>query len=303
MPVYNGDTFLAAAISSILAQTFDDFELIISDNGSSDRTEEICRQFAASDPRIRYIRQPKNLGAARNFNFVLQEARGRYFKWAAHDDLIEPDFVEKCVAELDADQKCILAFPRTILIDESGDPQMGYLDLMNTTSDDTAERFRRYMVPHVGEPNPIFGVMRRDIVAERCEFGNFVSADLVFLGHLPLLGTIRLVDEPLFLRRIHPGISVNTHPDHLSREEWFTGQKAKGLRFRNLRLIREFARLINSVQMSKSEWIRCYVVLMEWAWRGRQRFLKEFALPFYANGFPTRFGQWVHARILATSKS
>jgi len=94
MPVYNGEKTLVAALDSILSQTFSDFEFIISDNASTDKTEEICRQYAINDSRIRYIRQKENLGAAKNFNYVLNEASSKYFMWATSDDIKSPDFLE-----------------------------------------------------------------------------------------------------------------------------------------------------------------------------------------------------------------
>jgi len=94
MPVYNGERTLAAAIESILAQTWPDWELVISDNCSTDATEAICRGYAAGEPRIRYLRQPVNQGAHANFRCVLDQARGEYFMWAAADDLRSADFIE-----------------------------------------------------------------------------------------------------------------------------------------------------------------------------------------------------------------
>ncbi|MBU2601981.1 MAG: glycosyltransferase [Actinobacteria bacterium] len=93
MPVYNGAVTLRSVLDSLFAQTFEDFELIVSDNASDDETEEICREYAARDARVRYVRQPRNLGAAANFGFVLREARGEYFMWAAADDTRSSDYV------------------------------------------------------------------------------------------------------------------------------------------------------------------------------------------------------------------
>ena len=90
IPVFNGERFLAETIESILAQTFKDFEIVISDNASTDRTEEICRSYAARDPRIRYNRNDTNRGAAWNHNRVFELARGEYFKWQSHDDFCAP---------------------------------------------------------------------------------------------------------------------------------------------------------------------------------------------------------------------
>ncbi len=94
MPVFNGAQFIQNALDSLLSQTVTDFELIISDNASTDETENICRKYAEQDSRIRYVRQPRNMGSAFNFKFVLDEARGEYFLWAACDDVRSPDFIE-----------------------------------------------------------------------------------------------------------------------------------------------------------------------------------------------------------------
>ena len=93
MPVFNGERLIRAALDSLLAQSFSDFELIISDNASTDGTERICREYAGRDKRIRYIRQLANIGGVPNFKFVLDEARGEYFMWSACDDIHSPDFV------------------------------------------------------------------------------------------------------------------------------------------------------------------------------------------------------------------
>jgi glycosyltransferase involved in cell wall biosynthesis len=302
MPVYNGEKYLSLAISSILSQTFSDFELIISDNGSSDRTQEICEYFAASDARVHYIRQPKNMGAAWNFNHVFELSRGEFFTWHSHDDLLEPTFLEKCLEVLTADAGCILAYPKTIIIDDDGNPVLGYIDYLAIESDDPARRLHRYLIPPGGEPNPIFGLMRRDAFLQTSGFGSYVSADRVFLSEIALVGRSREVAEPLFLRRLHPGISVRTHADHLSREEWFAGGTSRGLRFRNFRLVWELGRSIWRATISPSERLRCYLVLSEWAWRSRVFFVMELALPFYANGQPTALGRWLYTLVWGRSK-
>lgn len=94
MPVFNAEKTLASAIESIIHQCFSDFELIISDNASTDGTAEICRNYAASDSRIRYVRQRENIGAANNFRFVLMEARAKYFMWASSDDTRSLDYLK-----------------------------------------------------------------------------------------------------------------------------------------------------------------------------------------------------------------
>ena len=121
LPVYNGEAHLAEALDSLLAQTFSDFELIISDNASTDRTAEICRAYAARDPRIRYTRQEQNRGAAWNYNRVFALASGRYFKWFSHDDLCSQNYFERCVEILERDPAVVLSYGKTTLVDESGE--------------------------------------------------------------------------------------------------------------------------------------------------------------------------------------
>lgn len=102
LPVYNGEKFLQKKIDSLLKQTNKDFELIISDNASTDSTPTICQEYALKDKRIRYFRQGKNMGAIQNFKFVLQEAKSNYFAWTAADDIILPEFFEKNIKILDS---------------------------------------------------------------------------------------------------------------------------------------------------------------------------------------------------------
>ena len=121
LPVYNGEAFIADAISSFRAQSFDDFELIVSDNAWTDATEDIVREFASADPRIRYLRSETNVGANRNFNRTYYFATGEYFKWAAHDDVVEPTFIERCVSVLNDDPTVVLVHSRTSYIGGNGE--------------------------------------------------------------------------------------------------------------------------------------------------------------------------------------
>jgi glycosyltransferase involved in cell wall biosynthesis len=123
LPVRNGEATLHAAISSLLAQDFTDFELIISDNASTDHTEEICRSF--DDPRIRYIRQPRDLGWCGNFRFVLEVARAPYFAWGASDDTWTPGFLSDNVAVLDARPTVATSMGAVIMGDETNPRRLG----------------------------------------------------------------------------------------------------------------------------------------------------------------------------------
>src|SRR5215471_13265296 len=117
--VYNGERFLEETLVSILNQTFTDFELIISDNASTDRTGQIAQAYAERDNRIRYYRSEKNMGAGWNVRRVYELATGKYFKQAAADDLLEPDFLRLCVEALENDPSCVVAYPKTKVVDEN----------------------------------------------------------------------------------------------------------------------------------------------------------------------------------------
>ena len=142
LPVYNGERFLAQALDSLLGQTLQDFELIISDNASTDGTADICLDYAARDARIRYIRQPSNIGAPRNWNFVALEARGRYFKWASADDFCDPRMLEKCVAVLSADPSVVLCYGRACIVDEETGEHRPFAHDFSAVDPRPSERFK-----------------------------------------------------------------------------------------------------------------------------------------------------------------
>ncbi len=239
LPVYNGDDFIREAIESILSQTHGDLELLIGDNASTDGTEEICRDFERRDRRVRYIRRERNIGAVNNYNALVPIAKGAYFKWAAHDDVLAPTFLAESVNALERDPSVVLAMPRTMLIDEKGaslrysPEQDGFVndrgmcfpkapdDNGAVTSSDPVERFAAivFMTVLCAE---IFGVMRRPLLDRMPLQGNYYGADKVFLADLSLRGRFWLGEEPLFLRRCHARqysiIGVNSAS---YRAQWF----------------------------------------------------------------------------------
>jgi len=295
MPIYNGARYAAGAIESVLSQTYGDFELIISDNASTDATEEICRSFAASDPRIRYIRQPKNQGAAWNFDHVFDVSRGRYFRWAAADDLMAPRLIERCVEILEADEGCVLAYPATIFIDAAGNEKSCYLDTMASDSADPVKRFGRLMALGIGRTNPVYGLIRSDVLAKTGGMGAFMGSDHVLLGELAILGRSTMIRETLFLRRIHAGNSTNG--DGKSMMEWYRGIRSRGLHFKLFRLMREFRRMIGRrTELGLLERLGCYMVLLKWIKFMHRGLIKEILIPLYANGRPTALTRWLADR-------
>ena len=120
LAVYNGENYLAESLDALLGQSYENFELIISDNASTDYTADICRRYEKQDSRIRYVRQPRNIGLAPNHNFVFKQARGELFKWASHDDLYARALLKRCVDALDENPHVVLAHSWTALVDDSG---------------------------------------------------------------------------------------------------------------------------------------------------------------------------------------
>ncbi|UMG91536.1 glycosyltransferase family A protein [Nocardioides sp. TF02-7] len=121
LPVYNGGDYLAQSLDALLGQTFEDFEIVVSSNASTDDTDDTVRRYAAEDRRIRLVRQAENIGAARNHDVVFRHARGELFKWASADDLYARDLLERCVAVLDEEPDVVLAHSWTAAIDDRGE--------------------------------------------------------------------------------------------------------------------------------------------------------------------------------------
>jgi glycosyltransferase involved in cell wall biosynthesis len=165
MPVYNGAKYIKEALDSLLAQTYTDFELIISDNASTDSTQAICEEYASKDSRIRYIRQPENMGPLKNFQFVLDEAVSEYFMWAAHDDVWSENWIEVLHSELDKESLSIGVYGKLIHID---DKSMFFSHIANSKKLEYKGLLRRlkyYIEPEsLGKANLFYSIFRKNIL-------------------------------------------------------------------------------------------------------------------------------------------
>lgn len=221
MPVYNGANYIAEAIESFLTQTFMDFELIISDNGSADDTEHICREYAHQDSRIRYIRNDRNRGAAWNYNHTFALSNSLYFKWAGHDDLCAPEFLEKCVSMLnDKGPQAVLCYPKTLFIDAAGQVTEHYVDNVDLCFEGPVARLH-HVLKHLDRCNCVFGLIRSDALRKTRLIGNFIASDVVLVRELALLGQFHEIAEPLFRRRIHREQYLEAHRTDQQRIRWF----------------------------------------------------------------------------------
>jgi glycosyltransferase involved in cell wall biosynthesis len=276
LPVYNGANYIAAALDSILAQSYSDFDLLISDNASTDETEEICRAYADKDRRIRYIRQPRNLGAARNYNLLARMDDNPYFKWAAHDDFLAEGFLAACVDVLDRDPTVILASPGSILVDQTGAPlshspeRGGMVDLagicwpaLPEPNDDlmAAEaslRFQAVMLRMVMCVE-IFGLMRRSALLRTSLQGSFGGADKVFLAQMSLLGRFWLGAEPLLFRRCHPQ-QFSAQASGVYRAAWFSG-KRDSIFVQQIQLLLAYCRVAYTAELTPSQRYSCFYAI------------------------------------------
>jgi glycosyltransferase involved in cell wall biosynthesis len=200
MPVYNAEEHIAETLDSLLAQSYENFRLIICDNASSDRTVEICNSYAHKDDRILFVQNKENVGAAANFNKVFGLSDAEYFKWAASDDLCGPEFVEECVKVLDREPDVVLCYTKTTIIDAQGEVIRRYEDGLNMTSDSATGRFAQVLF-NCKLSNAIMGVMRASALRATKLHEDYIACDKVLLAELSLAGKFREVPEYLFFRR------------------------------------------------------------------------------------------------------
>lgn len=271
LAVYNGEDYLAEAIESLLSQTYTDFELVLSDNASTDGTGEICRDFAARDSRVRYVRQALNRGAAWNQSEVMRLARGVYFKLAAHDDLCRPEFLERCVAALDAHPECVLAYTDTYEMPKGDTSFLIHWedkDRLDTSLPSPSERFRE-LIRGDQYGYRIFGLIRTDVLRRTRLFGAYHAADHVLVAQLGLLGPFCHIPEKLFLSRLHPGQSIHLSFEPRRYAEWWGARSRTGLMFPCWRFLRELIVSVFLVPLPVGERLRCLGYLAGWATRKR----------------------------------
>ena len=286
IPVYNGQNFLQATMDSILAQTFKDFEVIICDNCSTDQTGAISKAYAAADSRVHYYLNEKNIGAARNYDRVFSYAKGKYFKWAAHDDLIEETYLERCIQVLESDPTVVLCHAQTQIIDEHGQPvDATEKDRFVRTNDVEVRIGQETSTRNLKSPRSddrfgsivllthwcydIFGVMRTDTLRRTHLEENFYGTDKVLLSEMSLLGRFVQIPEPLFLNRRHPTQSGSLQSAK-ARERWNNPLAKRHHVFPRLLCLRGYVRAALENQMSLPERLGCFVVIGHYLTQSRR---------------------------------
>lgn len=289
--VYNGEPFLRKTLDSILSQTFRDFELIISDNASSDKTQEICESYIRSDLRVRYYRNEMNMGAGWNIRRVFSLATGKYFKWAACDDLYEPTFLSACVTTLEQDASYVLAHARTQVIDERDNFLENYKWPMQSDAPGPIKRFESMLLnDHMCYQ--IFGVIRREALLRIPPQGSYVNSDGVLLAQLAFLGRFYEDAGFLFISRRHEKQSSQTLPSRVKKRrfrltnrhgtlpspEWWDPQRARSIEFPEWRQLQEYYRSILGAPISAVDQCKCFLLLGRWVIKHFRRMMKDILI-------------------------
>lgn len=275
MPAYNAETWIATAIESILNQSLADFELIISDNGSTDRTSEICEDYARSDSRIRLFRSAENHGCVWNYNLVLAKARARYFKWASSSDICHLDLLMRCVACLDQDPHVVLAHPRTLLFYD--DPADGepYEDDLGLDIDGPCDRFVRFC-ERVGFNNHQNGVMRTEAIRATPQEKPYFGSDVVMMAALTLVGRFRQVPGRMFYRRMGGATAVQCRYG-VEMRKFYDPARAGRMQFQVWRAQVEYLRAVGAAPIGARDKARLFRYVLRSAISMRHKLFRDAA--------------------------
>jgi glycosyltransferase involved in cell wall biosynthesis len=306
LPVYNGEKYLNAALESIITQTFSDFEVIISDNASTDNTPQICHEYVAKDSRVHYYRNTVNLGAPKNYNRTVKLSKGKYFKWAAADDVHKKDYLQRCVNILENDPSIVLCHSKTARIDESGFITGKYDHSMRIDSPNRYDRFADLISIMSNPCWTVFGVMRKEILARTPLHGDYRGADANLLAELALYGRLYEVPEYLFLRRDHPEAYTRMFCDGNKFKAtkgldqqiawWSSGSWINNTNWKNCQ---EFFRSVERAPLRRSERIRCDLEILRWFTReGWKLFGNDVEQYFLANSAFGRSSVRVTKRVM-----
>lgn len=264
MPVFNGAAFLAETLESILRQSFEDFELVICDNASTDATEAICRAFAARDSRIRYHRNATNLGAHPNYNRTFQLARGKYFKWVPHDDVLHPDYLAACVLALEESRDAVACQTQLDFIDGMG-AKLGLVgtNLAGADSVQAATRFRAATLrPH--NCYEVMGLFRRSELGASVLLESFHGADRALVADMALRGRILHVPQPLLRVRDHAQRYTRARIRPQDRAVWHDTRLKGKQTFPTWRLYGKYWSIIARSQAPLQQRTRAALGLLQW---------------------------------------
>lgn len=279
MPVFNGENFLSKALASVLGQSFGDFELLVSDNASTDKTAEICASYARIDQRIQYSRNSSNIGLVDNHNKLVGLARGEYFMWIAHDDVLDQAYVARCVDMLQHDPDAVLCFANTTNIDEQGhtvrEPNPNQIPsiLLQLDSPDPIVRFRN-IIQLNHQCQPIYGIIRTQFLKQTRLNGKYADSDRVLLAELALRGRFLMIRDALFIHREHQQRSVYAYRSRQARTVLMDPSQAGKIVFPYWREFWEFLASVRLSPLSRIDrftaswemvkWMKKYRAMLLW---------------------------------------
>jgi len=231
LPVYNGQKHLGAAIESHLCQTYGDFELVISDNGSTDATPELCAGYAKQDARVKYLRSDVNRGILWNHRRVFEgvDNTTQYFRWAGGDDIMEPGLLQAMVAVLDARPDVEAVMPDTKNIDDNGEIIGSMERVLDLQSSDVFERAHDILVANY-QHVIAYGLLRAQTLRKMRTGPNYPGWDAVFAWELAIRGKMVQSPGPVLLRRFHPG-SISRVKTVKEMRKWVEPNAKAGLDF------------------------------------------------------------------------
>jgi glycosyltransferase involved in cell wall biosynthesis len=273
MPVYNREKYVGASIEAHLNQTFGDFELILTDNCSTDRSEEVCRSYAAKDSRVKYYRNPVNLGAAGNYRRCWELATGEYFRWTPSDDLVSPNLLERAVSILDDDPSIFVAYPRTKLIDADGNFTADFDENLHLMDDRPSERWKG-VHRNIRLGNLHYGLNRADIFRKTGLLRSYSGGDFPLIAEMSLYGKFYEIQDAFFYRRIHEeaGSSMKGNADLMA---FYDPKKREKLFLYNWVHWGANMKSITRAPISVSEKSRTYWFEMRRLMWGRKAFASE----------------------------
>lgn len=273
LPIYNGERFLAACIDSVLAQTYRNFEIIISDNASTDGTVAICREYARRDSRVRVVQHDRNRGSAWNHNHVRELARGAYFKWYGADDLMAPGFLGAAVSALEARPEAVLAYACSIVIDDENRELERTSWRMPLDVADVKTRFGALLSALEFTQNVHYGVIRASSLARARPLGSFLANDRCMIAELALMGPFVEVDEFLMYRRRHEGHRKRTR---LDEQRLYIPEDARPFRPREWIVLRENLKSVARAHLGAGTKLRLVGALASWAFHQRVTLVDEW---------------------------
>lgn len=276
LAVRNGEQFIRRAIDSLLSQTFEDFDVVVSDNASTDGTSSICQEYANRDGRIRYFRNVEDLGQIVNVNRVFQLSRGEYFRWIGTDDWLEPGYAARCVEVLDSHSEAIAVTTYFTITDSGGNQVYRPFDGPFVEAATPHERFARMLwFFHAGDAlwDPLYAMIRRETLERTALIRMIANADWLLAAELSLLGRFRNVPECLAHRNKNYEIFDNRaellrryHPTRFAEIESST-----------LRLVRILIPIVREARLTTPQNLHCFRAISGFAVKElRRRLRREF---------------------------